>query len=277
MSLTSRDSTSPVLQARVRFLNSPAARRSGPSREEVITFSTLRPRHSSWTLDCPGGLRMKLYRLFTVTAAAVALTTTVSAQGKGAGAAKAPNVAASAHKGGGQTTHGPKTGTSKGSGKSANAGSSKKPATSHAKASTSTSSGSGSSTTPTDGTTATADAAPPNPVSTKITNNPAQLAKIQPQLDALGLTLEEATAGFRNQGQFIAALNAAKNRNLDFVALQEAMTVEGLSLGQAAKKVANTPPEPETPPSDSGSTGTGSTGTGSTGTGSTGTATGQAQ
>ena len=81
----------------------------------------------------------------------------------------------------------------------------------------------------------------------KIGKNPAQLAKIQPQLDALGLTLEEATKGFRNQGQFIAALNAAKNHNLDFVALQEAMTVDGLSLGQAAKKVANTPPPAETP------------------------------
>jgi len=119
--------------------------------------------------------------------------------------------------------------------------------------------------------------APANNLATKITNNPAQLAKIQPQLDALGLTLDEATAGFRNQGQFIAALNAAKNRNLDFVALQEAMTVEGLSLGQAAKKVANTPPPAETPDGDAGTgtggTGTGSTGTGSTGTGSTGTST----
>jgi hypothetical protein len=96
------------------------------------------------------------------------------------------------------------------------------------------------------------------------------MAKIQPQLDALGLTLEEATKGFRNQGQFIAALNASKNRGIDFVALQEAMTVEGLSLGQAAKKVANTPPPAETPDGDAG-TGTGGTGTGTTGTGSTGT------
>jgi hypothetical protein len=111
-------------------------------------------------------------------------------------------------------------------------------------------------------------------VSTKIAKNPAQLGKIQPQLDAMGLTLEQASAGFRNQGQFIAALNAAKNRNLDFVALQEAMTVDGLSLGQAAKKVASTPPAPDAPPTDGGSggtTGTGSTGTGSTGTDSTGT------
>jgi hypothetical protein len=104
------------------------------------------------------------------------------------------------------------------------------------------------------------------------------MAKIQPQLDALGLTLDEATKGFRNQGQFIAALNAATNRNLDFVALQEAMTLDGMSLGQAAKKVANTPPPTETPDGDAdagtGGTGTGDTGTGGTGTGDTGTGTG---
>jgi hypothetical protein len=198
---------------------------------------------------------MKLYRLFTVTATAVALTTAASAQSKGAGAVKAPHVTASTPKSGGTITHGQKSGPSTSSGK-ANAGSSK---TSTTTASTSRGnsdkSGKGSShpkaatsTTPSTGTVATADATPPNPVSTKIAGNPAQLAKIQPQLDALGLTLEAATAGFRNQGQFIAALNAAKNRNLDFVALQEAMTVEGLSLGQAAKKLANTPPVPETPP-----------------------------
>jgi hypothetical protein len=199
---------------------------------------------------------MKLYRLFTVTATAVALTTTVSAQGKGAGAAKTPHVTTQAPKSVGNTTHGPKSGPATSAGKSASAGSSHKASTTAStSAGSSDQSGKGSSrakaptsTTPSTGTTAAADAVPPNPVSTKVANNPAQLAKIQPQLDALGLTLEEATAGFRNQGQFIAALNAAKNRNLDFVALQEAMTVEGLSLGQAAKKLTNTPPVPETPP-----------------------------
>ena len=192
---------------------------------------------------------MKLYRLFTVTAAAVALASTASAQGKGAGAPKAPHVTTSAPKAGGTATHGPKAGsTSTGSGKSTGAGqaSTKKPETttasnSHGKSGKGTGgSDETSTTTPTD-TTAAADAPEPNAVSLKIGKNPAQLAKIQPQLDALGLTLEEATKGFRNQGQFIAALNAAKNHNLDFVALQEAMTVDGMSLGQAAKKVANTP------------------------------------
>jgi predicted component of type VI protein secretion system len=204
---------------------------------------------------------MKLYRLFTVTAAAVALTSTASAQGKSASAPKAPHVTTSAPKAGGTTTHGPKAGTSAG----ASQASTKKPASTTASAShgksgkhASSSTTEGTSTTST-GTTATADAPPPNHVALKISNNPAQLAKIQPQLDALGLTLDEATKGFRNQGQFIAALNASTNRGIDFVALQEAMTVEGLSLGQAAKKIQNTPPEPEpetTPAPTSTPTGT---------------------
>jgi hypothetical protein len=131
-------------------------------------------------------------------------------------------------------------------------------------------------------------------VSIKIGKNPAQMAKIQPQLDALGLSLEDATKGFRNPGQFIAALNASKNQGLDFVALQEAMA-GGMSLGQAAKHVANIPPPTETPDVDTGTTGstdttgttgttgtttgsTGSTSTGSTGsTSTTGTSTGSAQ
>jgi len=56
-----------------------------------------------------------------------------------------------------------------------------------------------------------------------------------------GMTIEEASTGFRNQGQFIAALNASKNQGLDFVQLKDAMTVDGLSLGQAAKQVRTVP------------------------------------
>jgi len=56
------------------------------------------------------------------------------------------------------------------------------------------------------------------------------------------MTLDEATTGFRNQGQFIAALNASANHpNVAFADLQEAMTVDGLSLGQAMKKVQSAP------------------------------------
>ena len=236
---------------------------------------------------------MKKSPILTVVTA-VAMTASLSAQGKGAGATKAPHVTTKAPTSSGPTSHGPSTST--GSGKPTTSPSAGKPAgsasgspktttasTSHGSsgdhkptktASTSTTTTSTGDRTTSTGTTTTTDVAPPNAVSTKIGNNPKLLAKVQPQLDALGLTLEEATAGFRNQGQFIAAMNVAKNRNLDFVALQEAMTKDGLSLGQAAKKVLNTPPAPETPEGDStsgtGSTGTGSTSTGTTSTGTTG-------
>jgi hypothetical protein len=63
-----------------------------------------------------------------------------------------------------------------------------------------------------------------------------------------GMTLEQATAGFKNQGQFIAALNASKNNGVKFVDLQKAMTVDGLSLGQAVKQLKAAPaPAPTTP------------------------------
>ena len=230
---------------------------------------------------------MKRFPFLTVVTAVAMTATTASAQGKGAGAAKSPHVT-TAPTSGGQSSHGPATSTGSGkpstlpgSGKSASAGSNKPTtagaSTSHGggnKSGSTSSSTSTSTTGTTTGTTETTEAAPPNAVSTKIAGNPKQLARLQPQLDALGLTLEEATAGFRNQGQFIAAMNVAKNRGIDFVALQEAMTVDGLSLGQAAKKVLNTPPAPEAPTGDAGTgTSTGSTGTG-TGTGSTGTGTG---
>ena len=71
-----------------------------------------------------------------------------------------------------------------------------------------------------------------------------------------GMSIEEASTGFRNQGQFIAALNVSKNQNIDFVQLKDAMTIDGLSLGQAAKQVRTAPaPEPApTPEAPGGST-----------------------
>ena len=82
------------------------------------------------------------------------------------------------------------------------------------------------------------------------------------------MTLEQATAGFRNQGQFIAALNASKNQGVSFTDLQKAMTVDGLSLGQAVKQLRNAPPEAPEAPAAGGTT-TGGTTTGGTTTGGT--------
>ena len=83
-----------------------------------------------------------------------------------------------------------------------------------------------------------------------------------------GMTLEEASAGFRNQGQFLAALNASKNQGVKFADLQTAMTTDGLSLGQAVKQLRNAPPATTTPGTTTGGTTTGGT-TGGTSTGGT--------
>jgi hypothetical protein len=110
-------------------------------------------------------------------------------------------------------------------------------------------------------------------VSIKISNNPGQLARVSAMLPQ-GMTLEQASAGFRNQGQFIAALNASKNLGLNFADLQKSMTVDGLSLGQAARQLRTTQTTSE-PASGAGTTTSSpattappATGTSSTSTGS---------
>jgi hypothetical protein len=125
------------------------------------------------------------------------------------------------------------------------------------------------STTTTTTTTTTPPVAPPNALSTKIAKNPQQLARFSGMLPE-GMTLEAATAGFRNQGQFVAALNASKNQGVAFADLQTAMTVDGMSLGQAVKQLRNAPPAPEVPEAPAaGGTTTGGTTTGGTTTGGT--------
>jgi hypothetical protein len=82
-----------------------------------------------------------------------------------------------------------------------------------------------------------------NLIAARITSNPDQMARVQAMLPA-GMTVDQATAGFRNQAQFIAALNASKNRGVKFVDLQKAMTVDGLSLGQAVRQIQAAPAVP---------------------------------
>ena len=215
--------------------------------------------------------------------------TGAAAQGKGnGGAPKAPKAPTTTVSHGGGSTHGsapakgpnagaPKSGTTQasntttgsghggGAGKGANAGKG------NAKTTTVTASvttGSGSTTTTTTTTTTpTAPVAPPNALSMKISKNPQQLARLTGMLPD-GMTIEQATTGFRNQGQFIAALNASKNQGVSFADLQTAMTVDGLSLGQAVKQLRNAPPEAPEAPATGGTT-TGGTTTGGTTTGGT--------
>ena len=53
-----------------------------------------------------------------------------------------------------------------------------------------------------------------------------------------GMTLATASNGFRNQGQFIAALHVSQNLNIPFTDLKQAMTGPNpMSLGQWIHKL----------------------------------------
>lgn len=88
--------------------------------------------------------------------------------------------------------------------------------------------------------------APDNAVAKKLVDKPNQLNKALAVLPD-GTDLNKATAGFKNFGQFNAAVNAAQNHGISFADLKAAMTgttLDGkptneptLSLGQAIKKV----------------------------------------
>lgn len=66
--------------------------------------------------------------------------------------------------------------------------------------------------------------------------NPKLVAKLQGMLPA-GMTVEQAAAGFRNQGQFIAAVNVSNNLGIPFADLKTKMVTDGLSLGQSIQSL----------------------------------------
>jgi hypothetical protein len=62
-------------------------------------------------------------------------------------------------------------------------------------------------------------------------------AKLQSRLPA-GTDLQQAAAGFRNLGQFVAAVNVSKNLGIPFPDLKAAMTgPDAVSLGQAIQQL----------------------------------------
>ena len=71
----------------------------------------------------------------------------------------------------------------------------------------------------------------PDRVAASIANDSKLSARLTPLLPA-GTTLSEAAAGFKNQGQFIAALEVSKNLSIPFADLKDRMTA-GESLGAA--------------------------------------------
>jgi len=140
------------------------------------------------------------------------------------------------------------------------------------------------------GTTATTTATPLNPIALKLQGKPLgdRIAKMLPP----NMTLNRASSGFRNQGQFIAAVHVSQNLGIPFADLRAAMlglprpgttpapntTLTPLSLGQAIQKLrplANAPTEAshaETQArADLSTTTAGTTTTGTTTTGTTAT------
>lgn len=88
--------------------------------------------------------------------------------------------------------------------------------------------------------------------------NPNQEARLMAQLPA-GMTVQDAAQGFKNWGQFQAAVNASTNHSISFVELKSKMTgiapgateptMTPMSLGQALQSfgVTDTPTTPTTP------------------------------
>jgi hypothetical protein len=72
-----------------------------------------------------------------------------------------------------------------------------------------------------------------NPIALKISTHPQLASKVTSLLPS-GMTLNRASTGFKNQGQFIAALHVSHNLGIPFAKLKTDMTgAKHLSLGQS--------------------------------------------
>lgn len=81
-------------------------------------------------------------------------------------------------------------------------------------------------------TTTTATTGPLTPVQQKLQRNTNLASKLESRLPA-GTDLMTASEGFRNLGQFVAAVNVSNNLGIEFSKLKTAMVDDGMSLGQA--------------------------------------------
>ena len=71
-----------------------------------------------------------------------------------------------------------------------------------------------------------------SPVQLKLQKNTNLASKLQSRLPA-GTNLTLAASGFRNLGQFVAAVNVSHNLGIPFAELKTRMVDQGMSLGQA--------------------------------------------
>jgi hypothetical protein len=85
---------------------------------------------------------------------------------------------------------------------------------------------------PTPASSTTTATPPPNPIASKIASKPQLNAKVTSMLPK-GMTLQQASLGFKNQGQFIAALHVSQNLGIPFASLKKDMVQKNMSLGQS--------------------------------------------
>ena len=81
------------------------------------------------------------------------------------------------------------------------------------------------------------------PLNEKIALNSTLSAKLEGLLAGGTMTFDEATTGWRNQGQLVAAMNAAQNNDLSFASIHTEMVTNGKSLPDAVAFL-KTPPPP---------------------------------
>jgi hypothetical protein len=137
---------------------------------------------------------------------------------------------ATTHGSSGATTHGSSGATTHGSGNTHASGGGNP----HSTGGTSTTTKSGTTATGTSPTTTTGTGTTVTltPVQQKLQKNTNLADKLRTRLPA-NTDLMDAAKGFRNLGQFVAAVNVSNNLGLDFTQLKTRMVDDGMSLGQA--------------------------------------------
>lgn len=144
---------------------------------------------------------------------------------KGPKAPKGP----SNHAHGGPKASGPKATLAKNSGSKTHAAKAPKTKPTDTSVTTRTKKGDTTTVPETGSTTATL-----TPVQQKLQRNTNLANKLEGRLPA-GTDLMTAAAGFRNLGQFVAALNVSNNLGISFTQLKTSMVTDGNSLGQSIK------------------------------------------
>jgi hypothetical protein len=130
------------------------------------------------------------------------------------------------------TTHGPKTTAAKGP-KTTTTSRGPKTTTAHAPQAAARRDGAAKPAKPSTTTTANTPS-----TATNLPRNPRLVERLRILLNLPpGTDMNAVAAGFRNQGQFVAAVHVSNNLGITFSELKTLMVTDGLSLGQAIQKL----------------------------------------